>query len=334
MQNIYLIFLLLPFLTFANEFTQPAVIENLNQKYQQTPAKTRTESFAYMSYIIDKQGLAKDIVIVNDSEFSNMSVKARQYVEGLRYQPAKNGNNIVEVEETLFWRYDKSFYRNSNDGISPSYQKIYSQIQKLLASDKTAAKEKLIVLRNKTKNLTEQAYYAWISSVYFAQTGEWGEYNKQVFNAWVLRQHLDNNSAHIATENLFESAMYLKDFRLALEVASSLRRLRGKKLTDKAYEGYITAIKKALDESTILSKQYLLDSANHVYHKLARQEIEITTTSQAALDTQLRCANHIAYLKNTRELMLSDTWKNCRLLIKSDSDSGVSITETGNQHLL
>ncbi|WP_448550729.1 energy transducer TonB [Thalassotalea montiporae] len=327
--------LCLLFFSFAcssQVFIPAKLLDNANKKYREDSFASRVESYAYISFVINKEGKATDIVVLDKSDFRDISGVAKQWLKNLTYQPARISDKPINSEKRLLWRYDKALSSGSNDGISPRFAQSYEKTKSLVKDNAVKAEHELINVKQATKNLTEQAFYAFISSFVYAQTKDWLSYGEHVFDAWMLKDFLDNHSAYMATKNLFDYALYKQDYRLALEVANSFKTLSGIEISAQVYQSYYDSVQQSIEQRKEITKRYSISQELPVYHAITRRKVQLETASDN-VEAQLRCKNHVENVSITEMLLIPSTAIDCRLLVRATEDTELTIVESGAVHI-
>lgn len=129
------------------------------------------EGWTRVSFIIDKDGTTKDIVVFDYSGKDRYVKKVTKYIRNLQYSPALVNNKPVASAQTLFVKHTYSEAGHSEGSVTPAFAKEYQATIDALSSptaDMLNIKKSIDnLVEDHTKNLNEHALAAWLKSIYY-----------------------------------------------------------------------------------------------------------------------------------------------------------------------
>jgi len=321
--------------SYASDFIPAMLIENGNPSHIETSQSTRTEWWAYVTFVIDKSGATSDVEFINISRKAKDSArdKVNQYIKRLQYSPAIQNGKPVQSSKNMFYVNDISFYGSANDGVSVGFKNNYNDADKLILAGKlTEAKQALTSLEEDyQKNLKEQALTAWLKSVYYYKASAWGEYGEEVEKAFLLKAYLPKKMVIKTINNLTEFRIFKQQYNLALESAAEFKTLEGISNGNEAYLAYHDRILANLAEHTDVESAHVMKEGVASYILLDKGDVTFTMNSGSVEKVQVRCLNRVRTLAIKAEMKFSiaDDEKKCALLVKGKSGSELSLLEQG-----
>ncbi|WP_286264721.1 energy transducer TonB [Thalassotalea atypica] len=331
------LFIIVSFSSLSTNFKVSIFEENLNAKTYEDSSNSRKESWAYLSYVVNVDGKPENIEVISSSKSKDKKAKAKQYVENLRYIPANRNGKPIKTERTFLLKFQKSLWGNPNDGISVHFSRGYDEANKLIEKGhlEEASSVLLDLEENKVKNLTEQAYFSWLSSIYYSKTKEWGKYQSATYDAWVLKEKLTDQYAYIVTKNLIDYALYDLEYQFALDVLNSMKRLTGVNLTEDGYSEYQALITASLNAQQEIKKSYVVDKEDTItYHRIVKSQLSVQDVVGKIIRIELRCRNYFKSLQRTTDIEIPIDGAHCKLLLEGQVGTEFTVIETGNNILL
>lgn len=321
----------------ASNFSPAELIKNLNSKKpNETSSRSRSEGWVDISYLVDEQGIAGNLVVVDSSENDHVISQAHKYLSRLHFSPAIYNDQAVVSAAKLLFRTDKSFYGNPNDMVSRSFRDRYNKINKLLAQEKMEeVKYKLEKLgKNSVNNLAEKAMFAWIRSVYAYRQSEWLLYERSITTAVHLRYLLPTKMAMKATINLFEWYKYKKQYKNALGVLGNLGNIDNARMDPAILASLEQSIHDLVESEPELTITTSPTDRGVWLHSPTRATFSLSSSQGSVTSVELRCDNsHYKFSGAVVEnYTIPEGYLNCTLLVKANPNTLLIFNESGGLH--
>jgi hypothetical protein len=284
---------------------------------------------------VNDKGQPIDVAPVASSNFDQYAVNAIHYIEKLTYTPATLNGQVISTNVDFFLQFGKSLYGSSNDGISSYFRKQYNLTQQYVLAGETAlARSNLAeLLEDNTKNLTEQAWYAWLASVYYFKQEDWTEYAEQIEITWLLKDLLPNSYAYKATINLYNSAIYQHQYQKAVKALRSLSTIKNVEIDKKTKDKYLGHIRDELVRNKSIVKETYAAESGVLYFSLSRQRLKVQLNGESVTSAQIRCNNYFIIIENKvlmNEIVLPNESSNCKLLMQGPPNFSAVIHQYGD----
>jgi hypothetical protein len=332
-----LLAILLSFKALSADFMPAKLLENNNSPLGETSQSSRIEWWAYVSFIIDKNGIPTDIQFINISDKAKTKTYSREkvisYLNKLRYSPATYKDDSVLSRKNFLYNWDISFNGTQNDGISIGFRKKYNLIDNNIVSDRLdEAREQLIELEtDNEKNMLEQSLAAWLKSVYFYKAGDWDSYGEEVEKAYFLRSYLPKKMAIKTIQNFTDYLIFKKRYSAANAIAHTFVNFPGVSNGKEAYQGFHELIMSDIEKHPQIASVYTLKENLSSLILLSKAEIKLNLKPNSIDTLQLRCLNGVRTIvpKEAVELIVGEDEIGCSLMVKGKADSKISIIEQG-----
>lgn len=309
-------------------------IENKNATHvKRIAGRSRAEGWAELVFVVGSDGVPFNITILNANKDPHIKNSAIRYVENLLYSPAIFNGDVVLSTNTFTFRYDISFYGSNNDGINPKFGRMYDEIDNKILRGELADLDPLFTRleEEETKNLTEQALFAWLQTSYHARKQNWLDYRDNLLVANSLRDILPVNIAVKNTQNLIAWYQYTKQYTEAMLAVNSLLMFERVKFDEEAYQAFMKPLYLALStgESNTISVTL---SENQVWqHVLPRKTFSIEVLTGDIENIELGCANYWGRinLEELSQYSVNDDYIDCSILVKGVANTNIMFTEKG-----
>lgn len=321
-------------LAFATDFVAPEFTENLNSSQpKETANLSRVEEWAYFSYIVNTKGEPESIEVIDKSSYDKYLGSAIDYVENLRYSPATFKGKAVPSALTFFFRYDKSFHGNNNDGISRGFTRYYNEADNLIANGKAdKATESLEILKeDHSKNITEQALSAWLYSNYFFQKQAWPEYGAAVQTAHYINQSLPSEMRVKNAQNRMNWHVFKKELSDAQYALLDLKEVSKGGLSDAHYQEMRQQIAELITSTEINEIDVTLSNDIAWQHRVPRSNISLDLQNGEITFAELRCENgHQVFASfPISDVDIPQDYQKCSFFVKGTPDTQFSFKEQG-----
>jgi len=331
--NTFKLFAITAFLCSA--FSAPAqpstpikVIENNNAQFKSDSMLSRHEGYTLVNYIVKADGSLGEVTVLFDSEVKPATEKAKKYLSNLEFEAATYQGNAHDAARFFSYTYSTAPTTNSNNNrASKGFVSDYDVIDKLIKAQRLEkAYEHFKELLSHTKNLNEQALFAWLKSQYFYALQDWHNYEEQLQRAYFLRKHLPKEFAVPCIQNLMQLYLYQQDFLNAKRALLALNHVPGVNISEQAQQKAMADIAGLYQQTPTITQSVKLDKNTPKSIGVSRSEVTLKGEGLA----QLRCD---AYLEPRITLPANITAKpsygRCNLILSSSQNSDVTITQTG-----
>ncbi|MBO1255859.1 hypothetical protein J3L16_09210 [Alteromonas sp. 5E99-2] len=331
----YLLLTSLTFPSFSSEpVFSPAKMEDDNQygPKSQRANPSRNEGWAYIDFVVNKNGKI-DNVIIEASE-DDYVFKSEQYLKGINYSPAKLGDETVSSSSTLLVDFSVATSANSNDGFNTLFGKRFEAAKALIIDGKLD--EARIELDQMTsrhmKNTTERALSAWLHSLYYYGTQDWGEYEASLLEANNLLSKLPRDLAKMTIDNLMKYQVHKKQFSDARDTFFRMENIEKVKLSDESKDNVVAELFRMVDDSKEITVDAVLNQRKTWRHTLNRDQLDVAVVEGELTAAGLYCQNgYIDILANNFEtVQVSNDLGKCNLAIQGEPGTSIRLKETGN----
>lgn len=323
--------------SFANgnskEVKAAKIIKNVNKVEETFTSRGGMEGWTRVSFIIDKDGTTKDIVVFDYSGKDRYVKKVTKYIRNLQYSPALVNNMPVASAQTLFVKHTYSEAGHSEGSVTPAFAKEYQATIDALSSptaDMLNIKKSIDnLVEDHTKNLNEHALAAWLKSIYYYKNENFLEYMRQSQITVDLYEHLPIAILAKSTVNLFQSQLYFGNFNGAAETLSRMGSVNGLNLSEETYQQFADALKtaKATGSANVTKGQLSYLGAWSQTYDPSTFKVEV---SQGNVDSvELRCNDYQQkYVEGWEsKIEFPAQTSDCILLIRGDAGSTFDILE-------
>lgn len=336
MQHLCLIFslwLILLSPVIANEFSPPEVIEDLNPKSRNSGNPSRQEGWVFVNYIIDIDGKAKHIKLIDSSEKLDIYEQLNHYLDNRHYSPATMNKKQVPSAETLLYYTEKSLSHANNKGVTRGFRKHYKLANNHLEKKQfVKAKAALDNLhQNHSKNIKEQALSALLHSQYYFSQSNWDAYGKQSQIVSLLKDTLPAKSTVNVLQSQIQWHVFKKEYAAAFIALASLKHVKMVNMSESVYQGMYQDLLKLLQDDSNIEVRHTFTDQTAWLHKMSRQQLSLTW-QQGSIDTiELRCKNNWRVLTEAeaKAFIVNKEDIQCDLLIQGASGTKISLIESG-----
>ncbi|MDO6567948.1 hypothetical protein Q4561_12825 [Alteromonas sp. 1_MG-2023] len=327
--------LMLSSLSFGSskEVKAAKLIKNANKIEDAFTSRGGMEGWTRVSFIIDKDGTTKDIVVFDYSGKDRYLKKTTKLVENLQYSSALIDDKPVTSARILFVKHTYSEAGHSEGSVTPAFAEEYQAIIDALtspspnmASIKASIDE---LVEDHTKNLNEHALAAWLKSIYYHKNEDFLEYMRQSQIAVDLYEYLPIAILAKSTVNLFQSQLYYGNFNGASETLARMGSVDGLNLSQQTHQQFADALKasKATESSNVTKGQLSSLGAWSQFYEFSKFKIDV---SEGNVDSvELRCNDYQQkYVEGWKDKIDVPTQtSNCILVIRGEADSTFDILE-------
>ncbi|MBD1584728.1 hypothetical protein [Pseudoalteromonas sp. S16_S37] len=333
--NYFLQFLLLTSLVLScnvkAEFTAPSLLENNNSKLPSRAKNgTRTEAWVRADFVVNESGKAEHILL--EMSDPNYYHDAKEYLSQLQYQSATFNGKPMKSAGQFTIKFHKIFSGVSNDGISSSYAK-YFDITKaqVVNSDKQASLSLDNLTNEHTKNLTEQAYSAWLNSVYYASVQDWQSYDLYVKESALLYDLLTPDLALMSMQNLMNLYVYQLHLSDARQTLLAMANIKYKTLSQQTVDQFTAQLHQLMNDNPVIKIEAQLSKHKTWRHTLNRSTISLLPQQGKVSAAALYCQNgyHAFTSQSIEEFSVPEAFGECRLVIQGDEATKIVFTESG-----
>jgi hypothetical protein len=317
----------------SKEIKAAKIIKNANKVEDAFTSRGGMEGWTRVSFIIDKDGTTKDIVVFDYSGKDRYVTKATKLVKNLQYSPALINDKPVTSAQILFVKHTYSEAGHSEGSVTPAFAKEYQAIIDALTSPSANMPSIKIsideLVEDHTKNLNEHALAAWLKSIYYYKNEDFLEYMRQSQITVDLYEYLPIAILAKSTVNLFQSQLYYGNFNGASETLARMGSVDGLNLSQQTHQQFADALKasKATESSNVTKGQLSSLGAWSQAYEFSTFKVDV---SQGSVDSvELRC--------NDYQQKYVEGWENqidfpaqtsdCILLIRGDAGSTFDILE-------
>lgn len=317
----------------ASDFIPAKVIEDSNSKgISEALTRSRLEGWVALSYVVDIEGAVKDIIVLRSSDDKYVS-RSQNYLDNLRFKPAKFSNEKVTSAKSFFLKHDKSFLGNRNDDISAGFKNKYNETYQYITSKnfKLAIDSLQDLEENYAKNLREQALSAWIHSVYYFFTKDWTEYGERIITANFLREYLPTSMAVKNTKNLLDWQIYKGMYIDAIDTLKSLKHVENTDFPEENYFGALESIVNSLDENEVIDVSIFMTHDYIWSHAPSRSTISLNVNLGEVDKVELRCDNAVHKFNDfvVDDFTIPPEYLRCKIFIKGGPSTEFTFTEKG-----
>ena len=329
--------LLLCFASFSStagndKFISAKVIENFNSKgVNETYNRSRVEGWAYLSFVVNTEGQASNIVAINSSSDRSID-QAKMYLENLRYSSAMANNEAVNEAKTIFFTENKQVESSGKGAISKGFINRYNEAYKVVTSkNKELAKEKLKNLTDTyTKNFEEQALSHWLHSIHYFLHAEWGLYFESLEKGYLLGSNLPRDIEVKNTKNLLDWYIFKKSYPQALKVLARLNNIKERKLSPESFNiKYNEIISGQKNNKTINTEFVMYGRRNSWLQELSHSSISFESSNSDLSIVELRCQNAVYKFAQSsiENFQIPDDYIGCSILVQAPLGTSFTLIE-------
>lgn len=285
---------------------------------------SNAKGWAYVNYVVDASGAIKEVDIIEQSEFHDISKHLKKNLT------KKKGLSTNKMTNTLFIGANKHLERSA----SKSFFAIYSEAEAQIKSGNlTQASNTLSKLKKRTQNLTEQGLFYWLQSRIHYKNKQWQDYDNSMMGVFNTADAMPPEMALLALKSATTWYIHDQNFEMA---GFSLKKLDNllihyPSLSTKLHDDFATEIQAKLVSNPSFVNQKKITSTKPFFRKLFRDAGQLALNSGNISDAQLRCDNKVQSLAINKSRLSFSTkgLKNCYLIVKTDAKADVTLIQSG-----
>ncbi len=317
----------------ANESTPAKLIKAWPIKPFDRVDGSRTESWASLSFVIDKQGEVTDVEVLSHSEVRFDADDFERLIKMWQFEPAMLNGEPIEASWLRTVQRKKMFDGVDNGTIKRGFLSIGEQIQTALSDkDYNVVRTLLNKLDEHTKNNAEQALNHWFKTQYYYFVEDWHQYGHHLQSAYALSKELPTEYRIKLHQNTLHWFMYTREYLNANTVINSFYGLGDVNMDEAILHKAKKQVIQELNASPELHYSYALEPNKSKLLGLSRYRVQIKTQEPLA-KAQLRCRYGVFDVPqvgvNTYAVTQTEANVRCGLLIKSEIAQHVEIEQTG-----
>lgn len=319
-----------------DDFVAATPIKNSNRSIPRERNRSdRLEGWAMLSYIIDTDGLVKEVVAVDVSSKGDYVTPSLKHLRSLRFTPATRQGKPVVSTRTQFISHKVTLYGSNNEGISPSFSKRYNAVDKLLGQQQFAeAKAPLAELQDtNTYNLTEQALSAWLHSIYYASQNDWPAYGQSVKNATYLRAYMPTKMAIRTSQNLLEWHKFKNQPADAIRTLYRMTDIDNAEIDQQTHQAMLLPLLQQIDEQPEIKINTTLNQAGAWLHMMSRSVFSLDFNQGELQKVELRCDDHWQPLVAAKvdKFIIPQSDYSCSVLVTGRPGAEITFVEQGER---
>lgn len=321
------------FSAIAVEFTPAKMLKEKRLTLSTTSNLSRLEAWVLLHYMVDIDGKAKHIEVLNKSEQLDLSEELTRALAKLDFSPALLNEKPVPSGDSLFYYTNKSLVNVNNDDVSPGFNSRYTRASNYLANKEFSKAKKVLdeLQETNSKNLQEQAFSAWLHSQYYFSQSDWPAYGKQTKIAALLQNRLPTKWAVITMQNLMQWHVFKKEYAAAFNALDQIQLIEGAHISEEVYQTMLDSVLTSLQDDTSIELEQSLSNNNAWLHQMSRSKISIKKTQGTIHAIEVRCKNaHFVLTEQEAKTFTMDVDDiDCALLIKGENGTHISLAESG-----
>lgn len=317
----------------ANESTPAKLIKAWPIKPFDGTDRSRTESWANLSFVIDTQGDVTDVEVLSHSEVRFDEDDFKRLIKMWQFEPAILNGEPIDASWLYTVQSKKMFDGVDNGTIKRGFLSTGEQIQAALADKNFDLVRTLLnKLDEHTKNNAEQALNHWFKAQYYYFVEDWHQYGHHLQSAYALSKELPTEYRIKLHQNTLHWFMYTREYLSANTAINSFYGLGDVNMDKAIFLKAKKQLAKELNANPELHYSYTLEPNKPKLLGLSRYSVQIKT-QEPLTKAQLRCRYGVLDVPKVSEnrYAITQTEANvrCGLLIKSETEQSIEIEQTG-----
>ncbi|MCG7535723.1 hypothetical protein [Pseudoalteromonas sp. OOF1S-7] len=293
---------------------------------------SRREHWAFADYMVDPNGKATHVLV--EASAPRPVHRAKSILKMHTYQPARLGENAIASARQLPLRFNKLFRQYTNNNVSTVYSKYFDEAKRLVVSNQMAKAKPALdsLVEDHTKNLTEQAYTAWLLSAYYYNVGDWHHYEYHLREAVQLHHLLTPDMALMSMQSLMNLEVYQKQYGNALNTLLQMRYIKNKQLSKQTVTEFKTQLLAQIDENPVITVTAKLTELRTWRHTLNRNIFSLSAENGNLNTVALYCQNGYQHFNKLPVLnyQVPEAYGRCYLAVQGETDSQITYREKGD----
>ncbi|MCG7562034.1 energy transducer TonB [Pseudoalteromonas sp. McH1-42] len=320
--------------TFADARFVPAKLLTHNDSGPHSSAleNTRREHWALVDYVVDEQGQPIHVLVEGSSP--RMAHRAQSVLSQRAYEPARLDGKAIASSKQIPMHFNKAFRQFTNNNVSTVFAKYFDEAKRLVVSNQmTKAKPALdSLLEDHTKNLTEQAYTAWLLSAYYYNVQDWHQYEYHLREAVQLRKLLTPDMALMSTQSLMNLEVYKKQYGNALQTLVCMEQIKGKQLSKQTVREFQGQLQTQLADNPVITVSAKLTELRTWRHELNRSTISFSAENGSLSTVALYCQNGYQRFNElpVQNYQVPEAYGSCYLAVQGETDTQITYREEGD----
>lgn len=310
-------------------YEEPKPIKRVPAKYPTEAARDGREGWTRMSFVINKEGRVRDVLLLESSGSADLDRESIRAVKKWKYSPAiENGKPVEQCMNSV--QMDFKMGGSTTIGARKHFKKQYNIAlnhfkQKDYDSMLIALKE---LSEFRKRHLSENNYYHLL----------YADYYKEINQPEKELLHLNNVTTNggLTDEQAF-SVLYRRYSRqLATNKITSAIKTYKKLIETEAAQQYLPQLTKSFDTLTkfINEEQEIIvngdiGTSDFWSHTLLRNRFTLTDIQGNLNKIDVRCSNkrHVYTVVNDNSWSLPKSWKNCNIYLYGDDNTTFKVVE-------
>lgn len=299
-----------------------------------TSGRGGREGWALFNYIVTKEGRVIEPLVLDYSGDEYYLRKARKYLTKLEFKAASYQGQAIATSTSGLIYHGMRLSRKDNRLAGKQFIEQYELTQKSMAGGELElAGQQLNELRNNyTKNLAEQAWFAWLSSTYAYLAEQHFDFVRESrVSTYLAYRRLTNQTLGKAYLNLYHGQMFLGHYKGAMQTLDRLQKSGRIQLSESDRSKLWQAAESQLNSSQITVSKYKFYKNSYVQHSVHRPVIKLLSDTTSILDIQLRCPNNMQRITLTtgNRIDAGENYEQCELLMLGEEGNKVVLQEEG-----
>ncbi|WP_218311202.1 energy transducer TonB [Alteromonas antoniana] len=314
-------------------FQTATPVERANPRYPAEAARTGSEGWVTMSYVINEEGAVEDVIVDDYSGHKAFRHEAVRALKRWKFDPAmKNGAPTEQCHQAI--RID--FLLEDNTGAKRSFIRAYREIEGLLSEEKFAlADEKMAKLEAKRNfNRYESTYFYTLDGKLARRLNdvqrELNSYSKAL-NSANQSEFEDAFKADLIRQ-IFALEVNFGYYALALESFDKLLELDGAEAYRAELAPVVEEINALIESKSPMSIALAVKDSGSQFYTLTRNQFGFSYIDGDLDSVEVRCESHREKFTVAENFIWSipQSWGQCRVLIQGEPGTTFELVEVNN----
>ncbi len=339
MRHVLLIIVLFPVLTFSEDFdiggnvqtfTNAELISRDESKYPRIARKLGKEGWVILSFVISEDGRVIDTIVEDSSGYTPFEKAAIKHVETSQYKPAlSNGKPTEQCHTKIKYLFE---LKDIEPGVNRAFLKRYRRIVKLIESGNMDEADKIIeeLKEQSINNLTEDAWFWWIKSIYHQKKGEKNQTYESLLRAIAYEGvYLPEDIYFAALTQLYVAEVNAAQYAIALETFSKIEDANKEDVLIDTLQKNAQKIREIIEsKNTMIINASISDEGLWTY-KLNRREFSFGNVSGEIDKFEIRCDKYRQVFKfsNENTWKTPESWGECYIYVYGDQNTIFNLNE-------
>ncbi len=272
-------------------FTPPVVSKPRVPKYPKTQQALGQEGWVRLNYMVNPQGIPYDVTVVSSSSESAFAKAASRAVRQTVYEPANLNGRAIDAGLSAFIIFQLV---GGGDGATRNFVNLYKSFFKHLEQERLDKAEKALTnLRNRDRNLYEEAYLHLAEFNYKRKTGA---SPSQMYGSVKKAAAMDGDRGYLPDDLLTSVLQNKLTLELLLHELGYAKRtatlLKERQLTEKArarVDAALTQIEQVRVAETSFGTDGVVPEGNLGFHALLHKRFHLRDVQGDIAELRIHC---------------------------------------------